>query len=116
MTMIDCTLSTCCFDTSKFNDGSLSIDKCIEKMDIILQLPVYLVIYTEFIFIESLKQKRELYGFSHITQFIEMEFNDMWCCSYLAKVKANRKVYFPTRDSRTCAESHIITCNKFDFV
>jgi hypothetical protein len=85
-------------------------------MDIILQLPVYLVIYTESIFIESLKQKRELYGFRQITQFIEMEFKDMWGYSYLEKVKANREVYFPTRDSRTCAESHIITCNKFDFV
>lgn len=114
--MIDCTLSTCCFDMSKFNNGSLSIESCIEKMDIVLQLPVYLVIYTESIFIDSLKQKRELYGFTQITQFIEMDFKDMWGCSYLEKVKANREVYFPTRDSRTCPESHIVVCNKVDFV
>lgn len=116
MTIPDCTLTTCCFDTSKYNKDALSIDKIIERIDTVLQLPIYLVIYTEPIFIDGLKQKRHAYGLTEYTQFIVMEFKDMWCYNYLEKVKTNREVYFPTRDSRTSAESHIITCNKFDFV
>lgn len=32
------------------------------------------------------------------------------------KVASNRKVYYPTRDERTCPESHILVCTKFWFV
>jgi hypothetical protein len=31
-------------------------------------------------------------------------------------VKINRQHYWPTKDERTCSESHIVCCNKFDFV
>ena len=31
-------------------------------------------------------------------------------------VKRNRASYWPTADERTCAESHLLCCNKFDFV
>jgi hypothetical protein len=31
-------------------------------------------------------------------------------------VKSNREIYWPSRDERTCAESHLLTYNKFDFV
>ena len=35
-------------------------------------------------------------------------FNDL--------VKKNRETYHPTKDERTCSESHILCCNKFNFV
>jgi hypothetical protein len=34
----------------------------------------------------------------------------------LDKIKKNREVYHPTKDERTCSETHLITCNKFAFV
>jgi hypothetical protein len=45
-----------------------------------------------------------------------MEIEDLWTYQFLDQVKQNRAKYWPTRDERTCAESHIICCNKFDFV
>ena len=40
----------------------------------------------------------------------------MWSFTLLDKVKKNREIYFPSRDHRTSAETHLITVNKFDFV
>jgi hypothetical protein len=51
-----------------------------------------------------------------ITKYIEIELEDLWSYQFLPQVKENRAKYWPTRDERTCAESHIICCNKFDFV
>ena len=51
-----------------------------------------------------------------ITKYIEIELEDLWAYQFLDQVKRNREAYWPTRDERTCAESHIICCNKFDFV
>lgn len=45
-----------------------------------------------------------------------MELEDLWTYQFLEQVKQNRAAYWPTRDERTCAESHIICCNKFDFL
>jgi hypothetical protein len=60
--------------------------------------------------------QRQLYGYSSITKYIQVELEDLWAYQFLQKVKENRKTYWPTQDERTCAESHIICCNKFDFV
>ena len=116
MILPDCTLTTCCFDTSKFNNGALTIQSCIDRIDCVLQLPVYLIVYTEQTFVDVIRQKREEYGFSEYTIIVETRFEDIWSYAYLEKVKRNREICYKTRDARTCAESHIITCNKFDFV
>jgi hypothetical protein len=60
--------------------------------------------------------QRRIYGFDKYTKYIEIELEDLWAYQFLQKVKENRAAYWPTRDERTCAESHIICCNKFDFV
>jgi hypothetical protein len=51
-----------------------------------------------------------------ITKIIVQEFEELWCYPLLETVKKNREVYWPTRDQRTCAETHLLTCNKADFV
>ena len=60
--------------------------------------------------------QRQIYNLDKYTKYIQVELEDLWAYQFLPKVKENRKTYWPTRDERTCAESHIICCNKFDFV
>jgi hypothetical protein len=45
-----------------------------------------------------------------------MDFENIWTYKYVEKVKENRAKYHPTHDKRTCAESHLLCCNKFDFL
>jgi hypothetical protein len=112
----NCTLVTCCYDTSKFNKHSRSISNIIESIDIVLTLPIYLVIFTEDIFVELIKEKRKTYGLNEKTLIISSKLEDIWTFKYLDIVKKNRDIYHSTKDARTSAESHLITCNKFDFV
>jgi hypothetical protein len=62
----------------------------------------------------AIRARRQKYA--AITKYIEIELEDLWSYQFLPQVKENRAKYWPTRDERTCAESHIICCNKFDFV
>jgi len=73
-----------------------------------------LVIYGSKTTIPAIRARRHKYD--KITKYIEMELEDLWTYQFLEKVKQNRAAYWPTRDERTCAESHIICCNKFDFL
>jgi hypothetical protein len=112
----DCTIITCCYDLSMFNDKSLSFDEILEKIDVVLQLPVYLVIFTDNTFFNKIQKIRYDYGFSKITLVIQQDLHKLWVYNYIDLVKSNREKYWPTRDDRTSSESHILTCNKFDFV
>jgi len=114
--MIDCTLVTACFDTSRFNNNPITIEDGLNRFDVILKLPVYLVIYTDDTYYTLINERRILYGFESITHIIINTLNELWSFKYLDKVKDNRIKYFPTRDERTSAESHCVICNKFDFV
>ena len=116
MKIPDCTLVTACFDLSSYSPGVRTVSECLEKVDPVLSLPVYLVIFGNKTTMPTLRQRRAVHGYHHLTQFIELELEDLWVYPYLDKVRQNRVVYWPTRDHRTCAESHILTCNKFDFV
>jgi hypothetical protein len=116
MKIPDCTLVTACFDLSAYSPGVRTVSECLEKVDVVLSLPVYLVIFGNKTTMPTLRRRRAEHGFEHITRYMEMELEDIWAYQYLEKVRQNRAVYWPTRDARTCAESHIITCNKFDFV
>lgn len=73
-----------------------------------------MVIYGSKTTIPAIRARRHKYD--KITKYIEMELEDLWTYQFLEKVKQNRAAYWPTRDERTCAESHIICCNKFDFL
>jgi hypothetical protein len=102
---------------SRFHKGTLNLDEIIEKIDVVLQLPVYLVIFTDKILVDKINEKRNsTYGMDHLTKIIELEFEDLWVYPYVEKIRQNREKKWDTRDERTCSESHAITCNKMDFV
>jgi hypothetical protein len=109
-----CTLVTACFDLHKYNPKCRTTEECLHLIDPLLQIPVYLVIYGSKTTIPAIRARRHKYD--AITQYIEIEIEDLWTYQFLDQVKQNRAKYWPTRDERTCAESHIICCNKFDFV
>ena len=112
----NCTLVTACFDLRKYNSSSRTIEETIRGMIPLLKSPVYLIIHSDITFMSIIKETRELYGFSNITQYIEETYEDLWSSQFTTKVKSNRKLYWPSADVRTCAENHLLTCNKFDFV
>ena len=110
----NCTLVTACYDMHKYNPKSRTTAECLHLIDPLLQIPVYLVIYGCKTTMPAIRARRQKYA--AITKYIEIELEDLWSYQFLPQVKENRAKYWPTRDERTCAESHIICCNKFDFV
>jgi hypothetical protein len=65
---------------------------------------------------ERVRKERESTGLIAATCIRKIEFSNLWAYQFLEKVTANRSVYHPTKDERTSSETHLITCNKFDFV
>lgn len=112
----DCTLTTACFCVYDKNNNSFSIDKIIENAEELLRVPCYLVIYGDDKTIPLLKNKREENGLLELTKFITVELSELWTYKYENKVNENRNLYWPTRDPRAQTDSHLITCNNFDFV
>jgi hypothetical protein len=111
-----CTLVTACFDLRKYHKSSRTFEETFENMNTILKLNVYLIIHTDSTYIDFIKEKREMYGFTSITKYVVETYEDLWCSQFTSKVKSNRETYWPSRDERTCPESHLLVCNKFDFV
>ena len=109
-----CTLITACYDLHKYSPKCRTTEECLNLIDPLLKIPVYLVIYGSKTTIPGIRARRRKYD--AITKYIEIELEDLWAYQFLDQVKRNREAYWPTRDERTCAESHIICCNKFDFV
>lgn len=109
-----CTLITACYDLHKYSPKCRTTEECLNLIDPLLKIPVYLVIYGSKTTIPGIRARRGKYD--AITKYIEIELEDLWAYQFLDQVKRNREAYWPTRDERTCAESHIICCNKFDFV
>jgi hypothetical protein len=112
----DCTLVTACYDLSKYNNKSRNKEDAMNNMISLLATPCYLVIFTDSLLQGSIKEARDRYNLDHLTKYIVKEFDELNVSKYVDQVKANRDKYHPTRDERTCAESHLICCSKFDFV
>jgi len=110
--MPDCTLITGIFDLQHVHKSCRSLEECIQLCDPVLSVDVPMVIYSSKSLANLVREKR----IGKKTQIIEIELNELWSFQYLSKVKRNREKYWPTRDERTCAESHLVCCNKFDFV
>lgn len=110
----DCTVVSACFDINKYHNKCLDHDTIIERINILLELPVYLVIYTNIA--SHVIEKRRQLGFEELTQVIDIPIENIWAFQYVEKMKKNRELYYPTKDERTCAESHAICVNKFQFV
>lgn len=116
MTIPDCTLVTACYDLTRFNNKCRDITQLIDNMSPLLQTPCYLVIFTDSSMYEVIQNKRNGFGLSHLTKYVVKEFEELNVYKYVDLVKSNREKYHPTSDGRTCAESHLICCSKFDFV
>ena len=116
MRMPDCTLVTACFDLSKYNTHVRTPEKALKGIDSILKLPVYLIVFGNKEMIEIIKERRTSYAYDAMTTFVTQEYEELWSAQFTQKVKENRDKYWPTRDARTCAESHLLCANKFDFV
>jgi hypothetical protein len=112
----DCTLVTACYDLTKFNSGSRNIDKILENMKCLLEVPCYLVIFTDNILYPHISELRNKLGFENITKYIIREFEDLKISMYTDLVNKNREIYHPTKDHRTSAHTHLLCCSKFDFV
>jgi hypothetical protein len=110
----NCTLTTACFC---LNDAPLrTLQETVDSAKALLSIPVYLVVYGDSQTIPLLTQVRRDAGLLTLTLFIEVSAQDLWSFQYRDIVRDNRERFFPTRDSRTTCESHLVTCNKFDFV
>lgn len=114
MSIPDCTLITACFCMHKYHNDARDINDLIKQTSILTTIPCYIVFYGDNITIPLLKNMRK--NFLHLSEFYECEPEQLWSFQYLQKVKENREKYWPTRDKRTCSETHLLTCNKFDFI
>src|SRR5437763_9984420 len=116
MSIPDCTLVTACFCMQKYHKDTFNMDKILIAIKAIVEVPCYIVFFGDDITISIIKNKRQEFKLDHLSKFIILQPEDMWSFTLLDKVKKNREIYFPSRDHRTSAETHLITVNKFDFV
>ena len=112
----NCTLVTACFVLSKYHQGARSKEKALKGIRVVLRLPIYLVIYGDQATLEDIRKERTEFGYDQLTCYKECNYEDIWSAQFTQKVHENRKVYWPTADARTCPESHLVVCNKFDFI
>jgi hypothetical protein len=110
----DCTLTTACFCVHDKNNNAFSIEQIIENIGELMKLPVYLVINCDSIMYPIIQEQRK--QFEHITKYNLVEYKDIWTYKYEDKVNKNREIFWGSRDPRAGTDSHLITCNKFDFV
>ena len=115
MSLPSVTLVTACFSFSRFHPGARSPESCLEQMEAVLTAPCYLVVYADRDMMPLVKQARPE-GLRSITRFIERNAEALPAFRFLDKVRENREKYWPTRDERTCAETHLITCSKAHLV
>lgn len=93
------------------------METAVENMEALLQVPCYLVIYIDPTTWPLVKQKRDdKFGLGHLTQYVVMDVEELKSFRLKEKVHANRQEYHPTKDARTCAESHLVCSSKFELV
>jgi GR25 family glycosyltransferase involved in LPS biosynthesis len=112
----DCTLVTACFYTHDNNANAFDMKKIMENSEELLKMPCYLVVYGDNKTIPLLQELREKNGLIDLTRFITLELSDLWTYQYKDKINENRNLYWPTRDPRAQTDSHLINCNKCDFI
>ncbi len=112
----DCTLVTACFSLSHIYSHSRKIEEYLESIKTLLECPAFLIIFTDSYFYHHLKNIRNSFNLLDITHFIVMELDELEFLKFNKIVKHNRLIYHPSRDERTCSESHLICCSKFNFV
>lgn len=111
----DCTLTTSCYDLTRFHKQSRTLTDSINNMRTLLEVPCYLVIYTDSVCIDMIKEIRNSFQLDHLTQYVVIEFEQLPYYKYIDVIKSNREKYWPSRDERTCAENHMLVCSKMFF-
>ena len=112
----DCTLITCCYDLTKYNGKCRNKLDTLANMKALLETPCYLVIYTDNNLHNDISSIRKLCGLDHLTMYIINDITNLNVYKYIDIIKKNREKYHPTKDERTCAESHLVCCSKFELV
>jgi hypothetical protein len=116
MPIPDCTLTTSCFNLTKYNQHCRNIENTIQNMESLLGVPCYLIIYTDTTLYPHIKNKRDEFGFDEFTHYVVIEVEELESFKYRDIVHNNRLKYHPTKDNRTCPESHLVCCSKFELV
>jgi len=113
----DVTLATACYDLSKYFEGSRNIESNIKNMETLLENECFLCIFGDAVTIPLIREIRDRrFGLGRLTHYILIDFENLWAYKYADRIRANRQAYHPTKTARDSVESHIIQCNKFDFV
>jgi hypothetical protein len=117
MTIPDCTLVTACFELTKYNPHSRSMEDSIQNMVALLEVPCYLVIFIDNNAFPLVHQKRnEEFKLGHLTHYVVMNVEELNSFRFQQTVHSNRREYHPTKDERTCPESHLVCSSKFEMV
>lgn len=116
MSIPDVTLTTACFDLSHIHQYCRGNADIMNQFVPVLSIPCYMVIYTDDKLVDMIRIIRKHLQLSHLTRFVITDIENLAFYKYVDIIKSNRELYWPTRDQRTCAESHMICCNKFNFV
>jgi hypothetical protein len=113
----DITLTTAYYDLTKYHTTARSIEESIKCMETLLEVECYLCIFCDSTTITLIKQIRNgRYRLGRLTHYVELPLEKIWTYKYAEKIRKNRQLYHPTHDVRASVESHMIQCNKFDFV
>jgi hypothetical protein len=112
----DCTLVTACFNLTKYYSGTYDVNKIIYNTKTTLSMPCYIVFYVDEETYPIIKSERDKNGLENMSIYNVVKYDDLWCAQFTEKVKSNRELYWPTKDDRTCSETHLLVLNKFDFV
>ena len=88
-----------------------------ENGEFLLEKLCYMTIFCDYhTYPEIFKIRNEKYNLGKFTKYHVMNFEDIWTYQWKDKVIENREKYWPTRDARAEWPSHLITCNKADFI
>jgi len=113
----DVTLTTACYDISKYHAGARNLETNIKTMEALLEVECYLYIFGDSTTIPLIKEIRnDRFGLGHLTHYVISDIESMWTYEYADRIRANREAYHPLKTSRDSMESHMIQCNKIDFV
>lgn len=117
MPIPDCTLVTACFELTKYNPLGRSLEDTVQNMVALLEVPCYLVIFIDPATFPLVHQKRnEEFNLGHLTCYVVMNVEELKSFRFQQKVHSNRREYHPTKDERTCPESHLVCSSKFELV
>jgi hypothetical protein len=112
----NCTMVTACYSFKHIHPGARSVEELQQSVIGTLDIPAYMVVYCDQYMAPFVTKYRADQGMASITVVRQIEYEDIWSYQFLPTVKENREKYWPTMDARTNSETHLITCNKFDFV